>query len=137
MGIYKALTDYLPEIQHRSYGEWVVDRESKGTAEDPIQMPYVSYSRMVRRFQNDVYDFMENHPEYELHNYQKILEEHNIQWGTKPMQEADVTALDGKCIMALLMGAVRAERFSEGALLNFFERGTIEKWLLRLKEVDN
>lgn len=137
MGIYKALTDYLPEIQHRNYGEWVVDRESKGTVEDPIQMPYVSYSRMVRRFQNDVYDFMENHPEYELHNYQKILEAHNIQWGTKSMQTADVTALDGRCVLALLTGAVRAERFSEGALLNFFESGTIEKWLLRLKEIDN
>ena len=81
MGIYKTLTDYLPEIQHRSYGEWVVDRESKGTAEEPIQMPYVSYSRMIRRFQNDVYDFMDNHPEYELNNYQKVLEANNIQWG--------------------------------------------------------
>ena len=137
MGIYKALTDYLPEIQHRSYGEWVVDRESKGTAEDPIQMPYVSYSRMIRRFQNDVYDFMDNHPEYELNNYQKVLEANNIQWGTKSMQTADVTALDGKCIMALIVGAVRAERFSDGALLNFFESGAIEKWLLRPKEVDN
>lgn len=137
MGIYKALTDYLPEIQHRSYGEWVVDRESKGTAEDPIQMPYVSYSKMVRCFQNDVYDFMDNHPEYELNNYQKILEANNIQWGTKSMQAADVASLDGKCIMALIVGAVRAERFSEGALFRFFESGTIEKWLLRLKEIDN
>lgn len=137
MGIYKALTDYLPEIQDCSYGEWVVDRESKGTAEDPIQMPYVSYSRMVRRFQNDVYDFLDNHPEYELNNYQKVLEANNIQWGTKSMQTADVTALDGKCIMALILGAIRAERFSDGALLNFFQSGAIEKWLLRLKEVDN
>lgn len=137
MGIYKALTDYLPEIQHRSYGEWVVNRESRGTAEDPIQMPYVSYSHMVRRFQNDIYDFMDNHPEYELNNYQKILEANNIQWGTKSMQTADVASLDGKCIMALLVGAARAERFSEGALLNFFESGAIEKWLLRLKEIDN
>ena len=137
MGIYKTLTDYLPEIQHRSYGEWVVDKESKGTAEDPIQMPYVSYSRMIRRFQNDVYDFMDNHPEFELNNYQKVLEANHIQWGTKSMQTADVTALDGKCIMALIVGAIRAERFSEGALLNFFESGAIEKWLLRLKEVDD
>ena len=137
MGIYKALTDYLPEIQHRSYGEWVVDRESKGTAKDTVQMPYVSYSRMVRRFQNDVYDFMENHPEYELNNYQKVLEAKNIQWGTKSMQTADITLLDGKCIMSLIVGAVRAERFSDGALLNFFESGAIEKWLLRLKEVDD
>ena len=137
MGIYKVLTDYLPEIQHCSYGEWVVDRESKGTVQDPIQMPYVSYSGMVRRFQNDVYDFIDDHPEYELNNYQKVLEANNIQWGTKSMQTAGITLLDGKCIMALIVGAVRAERFSDGALLNFFESGAIEKWLLRLKEVDN
>ena len=137
MGIYKALTDYLPEIQQCNYGEWVVDRESKGTVQDPIQMPYVSYSGMVRRFQNDVYDFMDNHPEYELSNYQKTLEANNIQWGTKSMQTADITLLDGRCVMALLMGAVRAERFSDGALLYFFESCAIEKWLLRLKEVDD
>jgi hypothetical protein len=36
----------------------------------------------------------------------------------------------------LLMGAIRADRFSEGALLYFFETGTITKWLNRLKEID-
>ena len=39
-------------------------------------------------------------------------------------------------ITALLMGAIRADRFSEGALLYFFETGTITKWLNRLKEID-
>ena len=52
------------------------------------------------------------------------------------MREVDTSALDGKCITALLMGAIRADRFSEGALLHFFEAGTITKWLNRLKEID-
>ncbi|MGI6010974.1 MAG: DUF6508 domain-containing protein [Ruminococcus sp.] len=34
------------------------------------------------------------------------------------------------------MGAIRADRFSEGALLYFFETGIITKWLNRLKEID-
>ena len=38
--------------------------------------------------------------------------------------------------MALIMAAVRAERFCDGALKEFFENGSIEKWLLRLKELD-
>ena len=38
--------------------------------------------------------------------------------------------------MALLMGAVRAERFCDGALKEFVENGSITKWLERLKEID-
>ena len=52
------------------------------------------------------------------------------------MCEKDVSTLGGKCILALIMGAVRAERFVDGALLNFFRTGTITKWLRRLQEID-
>lgn len=38
--------------------------------------------------------------------------------------------------MALLLGAVRAERFCDGALLGFFEDGSIRRWLVRLREID-
>jgi len=34
------------------------------------------------------------------------------------------------------MGAVRAERFCDGALKEFVENGSITKWLERLKEID-
>lgn len=136
MGIYKALTDYLPMIKNDSHGEWAVNRENKGITEATIQVPYVSYSKVVRRFQNDVYDFMENHPEYELGCYADILEANGIAWEKKSMQAADVSTLDGKCVMALIIGAIRADRFSEGTLLSFLENGTMTKWLLRLKEID-
>ena len=52
------------------------------------------------------------------------------------MSEADVSRLDGKCVMAMIVGAVRAERFCDGALLSFFKDGNIEKWLMRLKEIE-
>jgi hypothetical protein len=51
------------------------------------------------------------------------------------MSDADVSKLDAQCIMALIMGAVRAERFCDGALLGFFKDGSIQKWLERLKEL--
>lgn len=38
--------------------------------------------------------------------------------------------------MALIIGAIRAERFCNGALLGSFEDGSIRKWLERLKEID-
>ena len=52
------------------------------------------------------------------------------------MEEADVSKLAAKCVIALLIGAVRAERFCDGALLSFFNSGCILRWLLRLKTID-
>ena len=54
----------------------------------------------------------------------------------KSMSEADVSRLDGKCVMAMIVGAVRAERFCDGALLGFFKDGSIRKWLERLRELN-
>ena len=51
-----------------------------------------------------------------LTKYENILEQHGIEWGVDSMTDADVSVLDGKCVMALLMGAVRAERFCDGSL---------------------
>ena len=42
----------------------------------------------------------------------------------------------GQCVMALIVGAVRAERFCDGALLTFFTDGSIRRWLERLKEIN-
>lgn len=53
------------------------------------------------------------------------------------MLKADVNDLSGKTIMALIMGAVRAERFCEGTLFTFFEEGAILKWLECLQRIDN
>lgn len=52
------------------------------------------------------------------------------------MDSVDVADKEGICVMALLLGAVRAERFCDGAMLGFFKRGIIQRWLERLKEID-
>lgn len=134
--MHKKLTAYLSTLEADSFGKWIVDTESRGTADDPVQMPYVSYSRMVKQFVDDVYAFADEHQEYDLYRYNIILAENGIEWDRKSMCEKDVSTLEGKCIVALIMGAVRAERFIDGALLNFFRTGTITKWLRRLQEID-
>ena len=53
------------------------------------------------------------------------------------MKDADISSMDAKGVIALLIGAVRAERFCDGALLEFFEEGYILRWLERLAEIDN
>ena len=44
--------------------------------------------------------------------------------------------LDTKTVLALLNGVIRADRFCEGALLSFMKSGAIQRWLVRLKELD-
>ncbi len=133
---FENLIKYLPLLEDDNIGTWIIGRENDGTPEHPIQMPFVNYSEMVHNFIKDVYDFEEKNKDFELTRYGEILEKNGLEWGSKSMSEADVSSLDGQCIMALIMGAVRAERFCDGALLGFFKDGSIKKWLERLKEID-
>ena len=135
MSKFAELTKYLSLLEDDNFGTWIIDRENDGTPEHPIQMPFVNYSEMVHRFIDDVYDFSDNNKDFELTRYGEILERNGLDWGSKSMREADVSSLDAQCIMALIMGAVRAERFCDGALLGFFKDGSIRRWLERLKEV--
>jgi len=136
MARFDSLTQYLTTLQNDSLGDWIIDRLNDGTPEHPIQMPYVNYSDMVHHFIADLYAFCENHPEYEHTKYNQTLEAIGIKWGSKEMASADVSGLDAKGLIALLMGAVRAERFCDGALLGFFENGSILRWLERLQQID-
>lgn len=133
---FKILTNYIPMLQGDDIGEWVIDQENDGTAEHPIQMPYVNYSETVRRFIEDVYTFAEQHQELEITRYREILEENGIEWGMNDMEDVDVSNLNSQCVLALIMGVLRAERFCEGVILDFFTNGTIVKWLERLERLE-
>ena len=84
-----------------------------------------------------IYRFVDEHKEMQLNRYSDILEKANIRWDSASMRDADVSGLDGKTVVALLFGAVRAERFCDGALLEFCTDGCVVKWLRRLEEIDN
>lgn len=136
MSKFENLIKYLPLLDEDTFGTWVIDRENDGTPEHPKQMPFVNYSEMVHHFIEDVYDFIDHNKDMELTRYGDILNKNGLEWGSKSMSEANVSGLDAQCMMALLTGAVRAERFCDGALLGFFKDGSIRKWLERLKELD-
>ena len=134
--MYEKLTDILEDLPQGEYGSWIIDREKDGNPEHPIQMPHVSYSEIVEKFMDAVCTFDKRHPEYGLNRYSDILERNGIKRESDSMDAVDVADKDGICVMALLLGAVRAERFCDGALLGFFKRGSIQRWLERLKEID-
>jgi len=52
------------------------------------------------------------------------------------MQTNDLQNLDEHGILAIIMGAIRAERFCDGALLGFLKDGSLKACLKRLKDID-
>lgn len=52
------------------------------------------------------------------------------------MANAEVSNLNAECVLALIMGAVRAECFSDGGLFDFFKKGSILRWLQRLNSLN-
>ena len=135
--MYEELTAFLPKLKECSFGEWIIDRENDGSLEQPKHFPFVSYARVAEDFMDAAYYFADHQKEMELNRYGELLEEVNLKWDADSMTNADVSVLNGQTVMALIIGAIRAERFCDGALLDFFENGSIAKWLTRLQEIDN
>ena len=120
--MYENLTKYLDEFTETEFGTWIIDKKNDGTPEHPIQFPFVDYSRVVDQFIQDVYSFVDSHEEMGLHNYIKILEDNGIKWSWEPMVKAEVDHLDAQCIIALILGAIRADRFGEGDITCILKR---------------
>ena len=125
--MYERLTAYIPVLEKGFFGEW---RCCAGT------FPFVQYSWHMRELEEKIHCFADDHREEGFGDYSRILEEHGITWGSEAMKKADVSALDGKTVFALLLGAVRAEKFCDGALMYFCENGCVLRWLERLREAD-
>ena len=134
--MYETMTVFIDEIKTHDIGEVIIDKEHKGTMDSPIRMPWIRYSETVMKLTKAIYQFVDEHQDYDLRHYDVILEKQGIQWSMEAMRKADVSILDGITIMALLVGVIRAERFCDGILLDFFKDGTITSWLKRLKEID-
>ena len=71
-----------------------------------------------------------------LYNYKGILKKNGISWNFHSMSRADVSKFDAEAILALILGAFRAERFNQGVIIEFYKNNSIYKWLKRLKEID-
>lgn len=137
MADFVIVTKYLPLIEHDVVGHWVIDCHSEGTLDSPMQMPYISYSEMVCEFEEAIYKIKAENEALKLVEYRTILNQRGIDLEHIVLSEIDVERLDIKGVLALLMAAVRAERFCEGTLLRLFKNGTIKKWLLKLEALDN
>ena len=92
--MFQELTGFIERLDSEEYGNWVIDKENDGSPEHPIQMPYVNYGREAIAFEDAVYKFVDEHPEYDMKNYREILEKAGIEWGTNSMERKKVMSLN-------------------------------------------
>lgn len=128
---FDKLIGLLEPLETDSVGEWIIDKEHKGTED----FPYPKYTEVVNELIDAVYKFEDENPEYELTKYGELLKGRGLEWGQRSMENADVSNMDAQGIMALLMGMVRAERFCDGAIMGMIKSGAVKKWLMRLQEL--
>lgn len=133
---YSALTKYINLLKNDNAGEWICDKENDGSSERPMHFPFVSYSIAVKKLADDIYKFAQESDEIVPSKYEKILQANGIEWNYDSMIKADVSVLDAQCILALLIASFRAERFCDGALLEFIKSVAVTRWLKRLQELD-
>ena len=134
---FKVLTKYIGRINAGVFqSKWVINTENDGKSEHPTHFPFVNYSRLIIEFEQEFYQFSDVHPEYELTCYGGILEKNGLKWDSEEMRSTEPSSLDEQGVLALIMGAIRAERFCDGALLGFLEDGSLTAWLNWLKDID-
>ena len=132
MAKFTKLTDFLDKLENDEFGKWIFDKEHKGTADDPIQMPFPTYTEAVHELIIVVHEFVEEHPEYPLHDYRAVMEK----YGIKSLKSADIDSLNDEAALALLTWTIRGERFCDGLILGGLKEGRIQHLLKRLKELD-
>lgn len=123
---YSSLTRYIPLFDENCRTRW--QGRSNGF--------FTAYPAAVDRFAEAVCAFVDENADMALNHYYTILEKHGIKWDQCAMTRADVSRMDAQGVMALIVGAVRAERFCSGALGGFIEGGCLRRWLERLAELD-
>lgn len=123
-GMFAPLTKYIPAAGEQIHGKF-------------LGIGCVAYDKPVTGFMDAVSKFEEQHPEMALWDYGGILTRAGIGFDSGQMEKADVSNMDGETAVALIFAAVSAEKFSDGALEEFWNSGSIKKWLERLKEIDS
>ena len=91
---------------------------------------------LYARLEHEVRAFVKAHPEFDFDSYEDILEENDILSDWQSMVDADVSGLDDKSIMALLVGALEQRHNAEDGFEAIDNEGCIRRWLERLRDID-
>ena len=87
---FDKLIGLLEPLETDSVGEWIIDKEHKGTEDDPIHFPYPKYTEVVNELIDAVYKFEDENPEYELTKYGELLKGRGLIMAQLSRQKFDV-----------------------------------------------
>ncbi len=128
--MYEKLISYLPSLNEGKHAEWMSGKKNGSL------FGFVMHDRIAEGIMREVYRIVDRYPQLELNRYQEILEKNGIRWKHSEMETVDVSKWDDQGVMALLLGIIRADRFSEGVYKEFLDNGCIRRWIERLKEIE-
>ena len=128
--MYEQITSYIGRLKpaHWKYPE----NQGDGTHENPYKPGWPEYDETTEEFMHRMYDFVPNGGQ----NYDEIIFNATGFYGHDDLTQVDISTLDGDAILYMIFSRVRGERFSDGLFGSYVADGTMDKWLLRLKELD-
>ena len=112
---FNLLTKYIGKLENREFSEYVGPEF----------------------FSSEFFGFAKAHPEYKLDNSVDTLQKHGLEWKMASMQSADENKLCANCVLALIACGFRADHYATGVLDELINGGHIDKWLMRLKAIDD
>ena len=128
--MYEQVTAYLGKLKpaHCKYPE----NQGDGSHENPYIAGWPEYDETTKEFMHKMYEFVPNGGQ----NYDEVIYKATGFDGHDELTIVDVSKLDGDTILYMIFSRVRGERFSDGLFGSYVADGTMDKWLNRLKEID-
>ena len=96
-------------------------------------MSFDQYKLIEWRLQKELCRFEMKHPELEMNRFIKTLEENDLEWSMNEMHAVDVSKLNLKAVLALLVGIFCSEKCIEESQYSFFQDKKIFQFIERLK----
>lgn len=97
------------------------------------EMSFDQYKSIEWRLQKELCRFEMKHPELEMNRFIKILEENDLEWSMNEMHAVDVSKLNLKAVLALLVGIFCSEKYIEESQYSFFQDKKIFQCIERLR----
>lgn len=128
--MYENLTKFIGKLTEGKLCS--IEKTGNGTMENPVSFSsWYEYSEDVHDFIKNVYDFFPKGV-----NYFAVLNKYNMEASNKDFIERDVSDFNSELILNMILTIIRQERFGEGLINEFISNGCFDKWLKRLKEID-
>ena len=129
--MYEQVTAYLGKLKPP---QW---KSPENLGADFKEDPYINgccpeYDETTKEFMKMMKEFVPNSGK----KYTEIIYQATGFDGQDDLTCVDVSKLDGTIIIYMIFSKVRGERFSNGIFGRYVADGTMDKWLARLKELD-